>query len=324
MQQAGSADVQGGSAGDVDGVLVVVEKSGHAVAFHDVADGTLLTRIELGRYPHEMVVDGARRFAYIGHYGVRMSGDVGVGGSSVFVIDLAARELVRTIELSPFNRLHGIALDEQGRLYVLSEEKAVLVRLDDPSSAEAAASAAVHTGGIKTHMVVTNRAGSAAYVTGLLSHTVSRVDPHDGAATPTVVSPGRLPESCALSGDEQRLYVGARQDRELVCLDARTLTELGRAAVPGDPLRVYVIPGQEKLLTTDIENRTVTRYDAELTEERSVSFEGTPAGISFHPTAPTAFVTLLDVDTVAILDLDTFSVTGTIATGSEPDVTALI
>ncbi|MCP2238105.1 YncE family protein [Prauserella halophila] len=306
-----------------EGTLVVVEKSGHAVAFHDVADGALLDRIELGEYPHEMVLDGARRFAYIGHYGVRMSGDVGTGGSSVFVVDLAARELVRTIDLSPFNRLHGIAIDERDRLYVLSEEKAVLLRIDEPATA-GAPSAAVHTGGIKTHMVVTNREGSLAYVTGLLSHTVSRIDPHDATESPVTASPGRLPESCALSEDERWLYVGARQDKALVALDARTLKEKKRAAVPGDPLRVYVIPGQDTLLTTDIENRTVTRYDSELREERSIAFEGIPAGISFHPSAPAAFVTLLDIDTVAILDLETFETTGTVSTGPEPDVTALI
>lgn len=107
----------------VAGTLVVVEKSGHAVAFHDVADGTLLGRVELDEYPHEMVIDSAGEHAYIGHYGVRMSGDPGVGGSSMFVVDLAARRLVRTIDLSPFNRLHGIAIDDRDRLYALGEEK---------------------------------------------------------------------------------------------------------------------------------------------------------------------------------------------------------
>lgn len=307
----------------VEEVLVVVEKSGHAVAFHDVADGALLDRIELGEHPHEMVIDSARKYAYIGHYGVRMSNDVGEGGSSVFVVDLVLRELVRTIDLSPFNRLHGIAIDDQDRLYVLSEEKGTLLRLDSPGSA-VTPSGAVPTGGIKTHMVVTTRAGTRAYVTGLLSHTVSSVDPHDAAAPPVIASPGRLPESCALSGDEERLYVGVRGDKELVELDARTLEERKRVAVPGDPLRVYVVPGEDRLLTTDIENRTVTRYDSDLREERSLTFEGTPAGISFHPSEPTAFITLLDTNEVAILDLETFTTPRTIATGSEPDVTVVI
>ncbi|GAA2332153.1 hypothetical protein GCM10009854_04190 [Saccharopolyspora halophila] len=322
---AAAATPSGGrsDSGSVAGTLVVVEKSGHAVAFHDVSDGSLLDRVELGEYPHEMVIDSAGAYAYIGHYGVRMSNDVGVGGTSVFVIDLAAREFVRRIELSPFNRIHGIAIDDRDRVYALSEEKGVLLRIDDPKNAEKP-SAAVQTGGIKTHMVVTNREGTRAYVTGLLSHTVSLVDPHDAAAAPLVASPGRLPESCALSADERHLYVGAREDKALVLLDARTLEEKKRARVPGDPLRVYAMPGRDKLLTTDIENRTVTRYDSDLREERSIAFDGTPAGISFHPSEPKAFITLLDIDEVAILDLETFSRVGTISTGSEPDVTALI
>ncbi|MFC7343220.1 YncE family protein [Saccharopolyspora griseoalba] len=309
--------------GAVDGTLFVVEKSGHAVAFHDVSDGRLLARVPLDDYPHEMVVDSARERAYVGHYGVRMSNDPGAGGTSVFVIDLAARELVRTIDLSPFNRIHGIAIDDRDRVYALSEEKGVLLRIDDPQDAEGP-SAAVRTGGIKTHMVVTDRAGTRAYVTGLLSHTVSLVDPHDASAAPVVASPGRLPESCALSEDETRLYVGAREDKELVELDARTLEERKRVTVPGDPLRVYAMPGRDELLTTDIENRTVTRYDSELRAQRSTTFDGTPAGISFHPAEPKAFVTLLDIDQVAILDLETFAHLGTIPTGPEPDVTALI
>ncbi|GAB3670688.1 hypothetical protein GCM10027597_02430 [Saccharopolyspora tripterygii] len=320
---APGAAAAGGARREVAGTLLVVEKSGHAVAFHDVATGDLLHRIPLERYPHEMVVDSARRYAYIGHYGVRMSGDPGVGGTSVFVIDLAARALVRTIDLSPFNRLHGIAIDDQDRLHVLSEEKGVLLRIDDPANAEGP-TGAVDTGGIKTHMVVVNRAGSRAYVTGLLSHTVSLVDPRDASVPPIVASPGRLPESCALSEDERVLYVGAREDRALVVLDARTLLETQRVPVPGDPLRVYVIPGDGDVLTTDIENRTVTRCRPDLGEVRSIAFRGTPAGISFHPAEPTAFVTLLDVNEVAVLDLRSFTVTATIATGEEPDVTALI
>lgn len=320
---APAAAAADGARREVAGTLLVVEKSGHAVAFHDVATGNLLHRIPLEQYPHEMVVDSTGRYAYIGHYGVRMSGDPGTGGTSVFVIDLAARELVRTIDLSPFNRLHGIAIDDQDRLHVLSEEKGVLLRIDDPAHADAP-SGAVHTGGIKTHMVVVNRAGTHAYVTGLLSHTVSLVDPHDASVPPIIASPGRLPESCALSEDESLLYVGAREDKAIVVLDARTLHEKKRASVPGDPLRVYVIPGDGDVLTTDIENRTVTRYRPDLGEERSIGFRGTPAGISFHPAEPTAFVTLLDINEVAVLDLRSFAVTGTIATGAEPDVTALI
>lgn len=308
---------------DAAETLAVVEKSGHAIAFHDVSDGSLLGRVELGAYPHEMVIDAARKRAYVAHYGVRMSGDAGAGGTTVFVVDLTARALERTIDLSPFNRLHGIAIDDHDRLYVLSEEKAILLRIDVPATA-VAPSGAVATGGIKTHMVVVNRAGTRAYVTGLLSGTVSAVDPHDASALPIVTAPGPLPESCALSGDEKQLYVGVRGAKELVRLDAETLREEKRVPVTGDPLRVYVVPGEETLLTTDIENRTVTRYAPDLREVGSLQFDAIPAGVSFHRSEPIAFVTLLDRNQIAIVDLATLTTLRTIATGPEPDVTVLI
>ncbi|MGC5626909.1 YncE family protein [Georgenia sp. Z1344] len=230
---------------------------------------------------------------------------------------------MRTIELSPFNRLHGIAIDDQDRLYVLSEEKGVLLRIDDAAHASAP-SGAVATGAIKAHMVVTNRSGSRAYVTGLLSGTVSAVDPHDASRPPVVAAVGPLPESCALSDDETSLFVGVRGAREIVQLDAATLRQEKRVAVQGDPLRVYVVPGEETLLTTDIENRTVTRYGADLREVQSLQFDAVPAGISFHHSKPIAFVTLLDSNQVAMVDLESFTTVRTISTGPEPDVTALI
>ncbi|MFD4262776.1 hypothetical protein ACFWR9_35485 [Streptomyces sp. NPDC058534] len=87
-------------------VLVVVEKSGHAVAFYETTSGRSPQRVQLPDYPHEMVVDSRRRLAYVGHYGVRMSATVGEGGAAVLVIDLAERTLARTVEV-PHWFVHG-------------------------------------------------------------------------------------------------------------------------------------------------------------------------------------------------------------------------
>lgn len=54
-------------------VLAVVEKSGHAVGFYDAGSGRRMRTVPLPDHPHEMVVDSRKRFAYVGHYGVRMS-----------------------------------------------------------------------------------------------------------------------------------------------------------------------------------------------------------------------------------------------------------
>ncbi len=315
-----TASATGGAAGS--DVLVVVEKSGHAVGFYDVSSGRLSRRVALPQYPHEMVVDSRRRFAYVGHYGVRMSASVGEGGSAVFVIDLAGRSLVRTIDTRPFNRIHGMGIDDRDRVYALSEEKAVLLGFDTPAT-DQAPTRAVPAHGLKTHLFALSRDGERAFVTGLLSHTVSLVRPHDASVPPLVVTPGQLPESSCLSRDERTLYVGARRSSALVAVDARTMKVVRSRTVDGDPLRVYTVD-DERLLVTDIVGRTLTLYSTTLRRIRSLRLEGIPAAVSFHLHRPLAYVSQLDTDSVAVVDLDRFSVVGGFGTGPEPDSSALL
>ncbi|MFH9068928.1 YncE family protein [Streptomyces alboflavus] len=303
-------------------VLAVVEKSSHAVSFYDVASGRRLHSVQLPDYPHEMVVDSRRRFAYVGHYGVRMASTVGEGGAAVLVVDLAERTLARTIDTRPFNRIHGMGIDDRDRLYALSEEKAVLLGFDTPAT-DTAPTRAVPTHGVKTHLFSLTRDGERAYVTGLLSHTVSLVRPHDAAVPPLLVTPGQLPESSCLSRDEKTLFVGARKSGSLVAVDARTMKVRRSRTVGGDPLRVYTVD-DERLLATDIAANTLTVFSTDLRPIRSLQLDGTPAAVSFHPTEPRAYVSQLGNNRVAVVDLDRLTVVGGFATQLEPDSSVLL
>lgn len=320
---AAGLTVPAAAAAPRDDVLLVVEKSGHAVSFYDVASGRRLKTVRLPDYPHEMVVDSRRRFAYVGHYGVRMASTVGEGGAAVFVIDLAERSLSRTIDTRPFHRIHGMGVDDRDRLYALSEEKAVLLGFDDPA-ADRAPVRAVPTQGVKTHLFSLSRDGERAYVTGLLSHTVSLVRPHDAAVPPVLVTPGQLPESSCLSTDEKTLFVGARKSSALVAVDAHTMKVRRSRKVGGDPLRVYTLD-DDRLLVTDIVGHTLTVCaTADLRPLRTLRLDGVPAAVSFHPDKAVAYVSLLDLDRIAVVDLDRLTVVGSFGTGSEPDVSALV
>ncbi len=303
-------------------VLAVVEKSSHAVSFYDVASGRRLHSVQLPDYPHEMVVDSRRRLAYVGHYGVRMASTVGAGGAAVLVVDLAERTLARTIDTRPFNRIHGMGIDDRDRLYALSEEKAVLLGFDTPAT-DTAPTRAVPTHGVKTHLFSLTRDGERAYVTRLLSHTVSLVRPHDAAVPPLLVTPGQLPESSCLSRDEKTLFVGARKSGSLVAVDARTMKVRRSRTVGGDPLRVYTVD-DERLLATDIAANTLTVFSTDLRPIRSLQLDGTPAAVSFHPTEPRAYVSQLGNNRVAVVDLDRLTVVGGFATQLEPDSSVLL
>src|SRR5690606_5366766 len=102
--------------------LLVIEKNAHALGYYDLASGKRVHSVELPKYPHEFVVDAQGRHAYVGIYGLEFAGQIGPGDTRVVAIDLQQGKPMHEIEFAPYNRLHGVRMDDKGRLYVLSEE----------------------------------------------------------------------------------------------------------------------------------------------------------------------------------------------------------
>lgn len=116
---------------------MLVEKASHCLSFYDRETTKRIASAELPRYSHEMAVAADVRHAFIGHYGLRTSADIGDGGTSIAVVDIAAQKVVRLIDCRPYGRHHGIALDGRGRLLALSEASRVLLSFDNPLLDEA-------------------------------------------------------------------------------------------------------------------------------------------------------------------------------------------
>ena len=303
-------------------ILLLVEKCSHCFSYYDVASGDRLHSIQLEEFPHEFVVDAARRFAYVGHYGVETSGLLGRGGTRIFQIDLAARKLARTIDIAPFNRLHGMQMDEQGRLYALSEDRAQLVVLDHPAT-DTAPRRAVPAGGIKSHLFALARDGQTAYVMNLLSHTVTKVRPHDATVAPVACSPGEKPEGYALSADERTLYVTNRWSNTLAAIDTASMKVLREAPSREDPTRLYLYR-DGRLLVTNYGECSLSVVDpASLEELARIPMEARPIALSFHPTRPLAFVSQ-DDDKLGYFNMETLVFERFIATQREPDVSCVV
>lgn len=189
-------------------MLLLIEKSAHTFSIYDAVTGDPIKHIPMpsgAQYPHEFVVDSRRRYAYIGHYGVQNSSIEGQGGNRIFVIDLEQMAHVRTLRTDTFYRIHGLAMDDQDRLYALSETQGAVLIFDDPTRGETP-NRAVPTGGYKSHLIALTRDGQQAFSMNLLSNTVTYFRPHDPAFVPVVVKPGRKPEGNCLSQDERTLY----------------------------------------------------------------------------------------------------------------------
>nr|WP_116322543.1 YncE family protein [Cupriavidus sp. P-10] len=305
-------------------MLLLIEKSAHTFSIYDAETGEVVRRIPMpagALYPHEFVVDSSRRYAYIGHYGVQNSGIEGVGGNRIFVIDLKQMVHVRTLRTDAFYRIHGLAMDDQDRLYALSETQGAVLIFDDPSRSETP-NRAVPTGGYKSHLVALTRDGKQAFSMNLLSNTVTYFKPHDPAFVPVVIKPGRKPEGNCLSRDERTLYVTNRNDNTVVAIDIATQKITGSAATGKDPTRVYLAP-DGRLFVSNYGENSISLFDAVLKPVGHIALPAQPIAVSFHPLRPMAYVSLTD-DTLGMLDLATLRFTRFVKTLAEPDVSMVI
>jgi YVTN family beta-propeller protein len=303
-------------------ILLLVEKCSHCFSWYDLNTGERLSSLALPSFPHEFVTDSAMRYAWVGHYGVETSSHVGDGGHSILQIDLRARRLVRTIDLDPFNRIHGLQMDAKDRLYALSEEKSTLLVLDRPE-VDSAARRAVPSGGIKSHLFALTESGETAFSMNLLSHTVTKVKPWDPLAQPVPCHPGQKPEGYCLSADESTLYVSNRWSNTLCAIDTDTMHV--RKTVPSrdDVTRIYR-HASGKLFTSNYGDCSLSVVDPDSLEEMAYLRLGARAiALSFHPTRSEAYVSL-DDDRVAVLDADRCQVVRYIKTQREPDVSRVM
>ena len=303
-------------------VLLLVEKCSHCFSTYDLQSGKRIASVDLPDYPHEFVTDSENRYAYIGHYGVEHSGISGPGGHSIFQVDIRSSKLVRSIDLSPFNRIHGLQMDEQDRLYALSEERSTLLVLDEPRT-DTAPKRAVSSGGIKSHLFALTRDGQTAYCMNLLSHTVAKVRPWDALWQPVLCSPGEKPEGYCLSEDEKTLYVTNRWSNTLCAIDTQTMAVKQVAPSRNDATRLYRFR-DGRILVTNYGERSISIIDPNtLAELMHVPTGARAIALSFHPTRPLAYVSL-DNDSVGVFNVNTGQFESYIATQREPDVSKVV
>jgi len=303
-------------------VLLLNQKCAHTLSFYDLESGEVVKTIRLPDFPHELVVDSKSRFAYVAHYGIESihhSGDM--GGCSVFVIDLEKGEHVRTLNTWPFYRIHGLGMDEQDRLYAMSEGNNTLLIFDDPENSDEA-DRAVPSGGYKTHLFALTRDGETAFGINLLSHTVTLIKPQDPTFTPIAVYPGRKPEGNRFSADEKTLFVANRIDNSIVAIDVETLKVTHTAATGEDPTRIYLDPN-DRLIVTNYGESSLALFDQQLNSLGSIELEYRPVALGFHPDGNRAFVTFVG-DKMGVLDLDSQKIVRYFDTLDTPDVVVFL
>jgi YVTN family beta-propeller protein len=302
-------------------VLILNQKLAHSFSYYDLETGKELHRIKFPDYPHEFAVDSQNRYAYVGHYGIETHMHQAEGGNEIFVVDIAAAKHVRTLSVWPFRRVHGLVMDEQDRLYALSEGNSTLLIFDNPREQDVP-NRALPSGGYKSHLIAVSKDGKHAFCTNLLSNTVTYLQPQDPTFAPLSIFPGLMPEGNCFSADEKTFYVSNRQSETVVSIDVATLKVTSSARTRTDPTRVYRA-GQGRLLVTNYGENSISVFNEALEPLGILGLDHRPIGMSFHPQEPFAYVSFKG-DHLGVLDLERLRVDRMFPTLSEPDVSAVV
>jgi DNA-binding beta-propeller fold protein YncE len=292
--------------------LLVANRGGSTITLIDPATMTTLGAVSVGFDPHEIAVsaDGSR--AYVSNYG-------NAQGTTLSVIDIAARTKLKDVSIAPLLGPHGI-VERNGRIWFTAEGSQSVGRYDP---VEDRVDWVGRTNQPQTHMLVVNRAGDTVYTANISAQSASviPVTGTESTASKTIATVVKS-EGIALSPDERELWIGSASTGGIAIIDLATETVAAFLSPGAFAYRLaFTSDGRSVLVPRQ---QTVVVYDAVTrTQVRAIPVGGTVLSVLVAPGDRIAFVATVNPSRVLKLDLETQEILGATAVAPTPDGLAL-
>jgi YVTN family beta-propeller protein len=290
------------------GTLVVVNKRANTASVIDIMSGETVATLPTGRGPHEAAISSEGRWVVITDYS---------SGNSLTIIDVAQPAVVRTVDLSRYPRPHGIAFLPGDSLVAVTSEASqnvVFVRV-----ADGAITGAISTGQGGSHMLAVVGGGRWIY-TSNGAGTVSELDVVNGRRTRILDVAPQL-EAITVTQDGREVWVGSNQRGTVSVVN--TQTGVVEETIPDFswPYRIFITPDDGLAIIPDLRLHTVRFFDRGTKRELDMlEMPGAgPQGLTMGGDGRTLYLSLNQQDRVAVIDLETKTVTRYIETGAGPD-----
>ncbi len=291
--------------------LLVLNKTSATLAIVEPATGKTLATVPTGAGPHEVAASEDGRVAFVTNYGDNAP------GSTLSVIDIAARKEVRRVDLGDLRRPHGIVVTG-GKVVFTAEANRAIARYDPATNR---VDWRFETGESGTHMVLASRDGRTLFTSNIGSNTIGIIENTGSAWRQTLVPVGPGPEGLDLSPDGRELWTAHTGDGRVTVIDvagkkvAHTVDAGTRRAN-----RLRFTPDGRLVLISDLDGGELVVVDARTRAvTKRLRLGRMPEGILVRPDGRIAYVAVTGENRVAAIDLQTLDVTQTIAAGTGPD-----
>jgi YVTN family beta-propeller protein len=321
--------------------LLALSKHNHTLAIVDPTTLQVVARAPVGPDPHEVIASSDGRTAYVSIYGFGRY-------HALSVIDLVAQKALPDIDTGPLTGPHGLAF-VGGKVWFTAEGAKAIARYD-PASHKI--DWIMGTGQNRTHMIYVVPDQDHIYTTNVSSGTVTILEkvalppmgpppgtppgagpggrppdqPRPGGPprmdwNETVIPVGKGSEGFDVSPDGRELWTAAAQDGTISIIDlpSKRVVATLDAKVYGANRLKFTLDGKHVLISS-LRSGDLVIYDvAARTEWKRVPIGHGAAGILIEPDGARAFIACTPDNSIAVLDLKTFQVTGHIDVGGEPD-----
>ena len=282
----------------------MIDKIGRHVRFLDPSTFQEISSLEVGVAPHDVAISPDHKTAYIPVYGDGVYGRNPHPGHTIAIIDLDARQVSGTIDVSPYQAPHGIQIDAAGKLYVTCDLSRKLLVIDPKTRSIEAALDTEGTG----HWAAVLPDASKAYVVNKNDKLfVTAIDLKKRAIVARIPAPNGT-EGIAASPDGKHVVAVDHDEPKILIIDPSTDTVAVTIPLQGNTKAAFkprFSPDGSKLLVCNMTERLVNIIDtADPHGKQQVLTVGKdPMGFAFAPDGKTVLVANHGDGTVSVIDL---------------------
>jgi 40-residue YVTN family beta-propeller repeat len=283
--------------------LLVLNKTDATLMFVDPVALKVLATVPTGEGPHEVAASDDGRVAVVANYGTGPN-----PGTTLSIIDVAARKELRRFALPGLLRPHGITA-VGSRFWFTAEGSRVVARYDATSDRIDFISG---SGADVTHMIVVAPGEKKLYTANIGSNSVTIINLEHA---PRIIALKQIPvvqgpEGIDLAPDGSELWVASRAPNGGIAVVNPSKGEVVQTLPTTTKLanRVKFTNDGKYVLVSDPSSNVVLVYDAATKEMiKSVEMAAEPSGILMAPDGQRAFVACAGAKKVQVMELTTFS-----------------
>jgi YVTN family beta-propeller protein len=304
--------------------LLALSKHDHTLAIVDPTTLKVLARVPVGDDPHEVIASEDGQRAYVSNYGFGAL-------HTLAVIDLVHQSAGKPIDLGALRGPHG--LDAVGGKIWFTAEAAKAIGRFDPATSQV--DWIFGTGQDRTHMLHVSADQKHVITSNVSSATISIIDHDDTPPTPgppgvphgapggdwheSIVAVGGGSEGFDVTPDGNAVWVANAKDGTISIVDLaqKKVVQTIAANVPHANRLKLTPDGKRALISAGPE---LVVYDVAARKElKRIPIGHGSAGIAIQPDGARAFVACGPDNYIAVIDLATLTVAGTLDVGGEPD-----